>query len=45
MGPEHMPELAQLIAEAITANDPSAVAARVSEFRQRFDRLTFVRSA
>ncbi len=44
MGPEHMPELAQLIAEALAANDPSAVAARVSQFRQRFDKLAFVRS-
>jgi glycine hydroxymethyltransferase len=43
MGPEHMPELAQLIAEALAANDPSSLAGRVSHFRQRFDTLTFVR--
>lgn len=44
MGPEHMPELAQLIANALAANDPSSLAARVSQFRQRFDRLSFVRN-
>lgn len=43
MRPEHMPELAGLIAEALAANDPVAVAARVSRFRQRFDTLAFVR--
>jgi glycine hydroxymethyltransferase len=43
MGPEHMPELAQLISEALAANDPSTIAARVSQFRQRFDKLAFVR--
>jgi glycine hydroxymethyltransferase len=44
MGPEHMPELAQLIAEALAANDARSLAARVSQFRQRFDTLNFVRS-
>ncbi|MGE0240695.1 MAG: serine hydroxymethyltransferase, partial [Parvibaculaceae bacterium] len=43
MGPEHMQELAQLIAEALATNDPASLAARVSRFRQRFDRLAFVR--
>jgi glycine hydroxymethyltransferase len=43
MGPEHMPELAQLIAEALAANDARSLAARVSHFRQRFDTLAFVR--
>jgi glycine hydroxymethyltransferase len=43
MGPQHMPELAQLITEALAANDPSSLAARVSQFRQRFDKLAFVR--
>jgi glycine hydroxymethyltransferase len=43
MGPEHMPEIAQLIAEALAANDPTSLAARVSQFRQRFDTLAFVR--
>lgn len=42
MTPEHMSELAGLIAEALVANDPSAVAPRVSQFRQRFDKLAFV---
>jgi glycine hydroxymethyltransferase len=44
MGPEHMPELAQLIAEALAANDPSSVGARVSHFRQRFDKMAFIRN-
>jgi glycine hydroxymethyltransferase len=43
MGAQHMPELAQLIAEALTANDPGAIAARVTHFRKRFDKLAFVR--
>jgi glycine hydroxymethyltransferase len=43
MGPEHMPELAGLIAEALAANDPASVAPRVTRFRQRFDRLRFIR--
>jgi glycine hydroxymethyltransferase len=43
MGPHHMPELAGLIAEALAANDPAAIAPRVSQFRQRFDTLAFVR--
>lgn len=44
MGREHMPELAGLIAEALAANDASSLAARVSQFRQRFDKLAFIRS-
>jgi glycine hydroxymethyltransferase len=40
---EHMPELAQLIAEALSAIDPSGLATRVTDFRRRFDRLAFVR--
>lgn len=43
MEPRHMPELAQLIAEALAANDPKSIAARVSHFRQRFDKLAFMR--
>lgn len=43
MGPEHMPKLAGLIAEALAANDPAAIASRVSSFRKRFDKLVFVR--
>jgi glycine hydroxymethyltransferase len=44
MAAEHMPELAQLIAEALAANDPTSLAPRVSEFRQRFNRLSFMRN-
>lgn len=44
MGPEHMPELAGLIAEALAANDASTLAPRISAFRQRFDKLAFVRA-
>jgi glycine hydroxymethyltransferase len=44
MGPEHMPEIAQLIAEALAANDPTSLAARVSQFRQRFDKMAFIRN-
>ena len=43
MGARSMPELAGLIAEALAANDPSSLAARVSQFRQRFDKLAFIR--
>jgi glycine hydroxymethyltransferase len=43
MGPEDMPELAQLITEALAANDPTSLATRVSQFRQRFETLAFVR--
>ena len=43
MRPEHMPELAQLIAEALAANDPVTLAPRVTAFRERFDKLTFLR--
>lgn len=43
MGPQHMPELAGLIAEALQANDASGLAARVSVLRQRFDKLVFIR--
>jgi glycine hydroxymethyltransferase len=43
MVPEHMPELAQLIVEALAANDPQTLAACVSQFRQRFDKLSFIR--
>lgn len=42
MRPEHMPELAGLIAEALMANDAASLAPRVTSFRKRFDKLTFV---
>ena len=38
---EHMPELAGLIARALTG-EPEAVAPEVSAFRQRFDGVAFV---
>ena len=42
MNAEHMPELADLISEALTF-DPVSVAARTSAFRQRFTELHFIR--
>lgn len=39
-----MPRLAGLIAEALRANDPEAMARRVSAWRQEFGTLHFVRS-
>nr|WP_319386298.1 aminotransferase class I/II-fold pyridoxal phosphate-dependent enzyme [uncultured Roseibium sp.] len=39
-----MPRLAGLIAEALRANDPDAMASRVSAWRQEFKALHFVRS-
>lgn len=44
MGPEHMNDLARLVARALTGNEaPEAVAADVTAFRHRFTRLQFVR--
>jgi glycine hydroxymethyltransferase len=44
MTPADMPELAGLIADALTgARPPESVAADVTAFRSRFDRLHFVR--
>jgi glycine hydroxymethyltransferase len=44
MRPEHMPELAALIARALIGNeDEAAVAAEVTAFRQRFRKLHHVR--
>ena len=42
MRPDHMEELAELIAAALAADDPAAVAPRTSAFRARFRRLAFV---
>ena len=36
------PRLAALIAEALRSNDPDALAPRVAEWRQSFDRLHFI---
>ena len=44
MGPEHMPELAGLIARALIGNETAAVvAADVTAFRRRFEGMKFVR--
>ena len=44
MRPEHMPELARLIARALIGNEaPEDVAADVTVFRGQFDRIGFVR--
>ena len=44
MRPEHMPDLARLIARALTGNEAQeAVTADVTAFRGRFDRLHFIR--
>lgn len=44
MGPEHMPELARLIARALAGNEaPEDVAPDVTAFRQQFQTLGFVR--
>jgi glycine hydroxymethyltransferase len=40
---EDMPELAALVGGALSADDPGALAADVSSFRQRFDSLHFIR--
>jgi hypothetical protein len=43
MTPDHMPELAQLIADGLRS-DPTAVAPRTSELRRRFPNVHFVRA-
>jgi glycine hydroxymethyltransferase len=43
MRAQDMPELARLIARALKANDAATVAADVTNFRQRFKGLAFVR--
>ncbi len=44
MGPEHMPELASLIARGLTGNEaPEVVAADTARFRRRFTKLHFMR--
>lgn len=45
MGPEHMPELAGYIAEALEGNRaPEAIAGDVSAFRHRFTTLHYIRN-
>jgi glycine hydroxymethyltransferase len=44
MQPEHMPQLARLIARALSGNEaPEDVAVDVTTFRRQFDRLHFIR--
>ena len=40
---EHMPELASFVARAWQHDDPSHVATEVSQFRQRFTDLHYIR--
>ncbi|MBO6890902.1 MAG: aminotransferase class I/II-fold pyridoxal phosphate-dependent enzyme [Roseibium sp.] len=42
MTAEDMPRLAELIAEALRSNEPTALAGRVAEWRRSFDTLHFV---
>ena len=42
MTPEHMPRLAQLINDALRANDPSGMAADVAKWRSEFDSLHYI---
>ena len=42
MTPEHMPRLAQLINDALRANDPASMAEDVAEWRSEFDSLHYI---
>ncbi|NCV30463.1 MAG: serine hydroxymethyltransferase, partial [Rhodobacteraceae bacterium] len=42
MTPEHMPHLAQLINDALRANDPASMAEDVAEWRSEFDSLHYI---
>lgn len=42
---EHVERMADLIAEALGSNDPGAMAGRVADWRQTFDRLYYVNGA
>ena len=42
MTPEHMPRLAQLINDALRANDPAGMAADVAKWRSEFDGLHYI---
>ena len=42
MTPEHMPRLAQLINDALRANDPASIAADVAKWRSEFDSLHYI---
>ncbi len=41
--PDHAPELASLIAQALTANDPATLAPKTRALRESFDTLHFMR--
>ena len=43
MKPEHMPELAHLIARGLNANDVESVGRDVRKFRSKFQNLHFIR--
>ncbi len=43
MTPDDMPELAKLVARAVTTNDPGSCARDVTAFRSRFQGLHFIR--
>ena len=42
MTPEHMPRLAQLINDALRANDPAGMATDVAKWRSEFDNLHYI---
>jgi glycine hydroxymethyltransferase len=44
MTPEHMPELASLVADGLDGADTAGVAGRTTELRRRFDTVGFVRN-
>jgi len=39
---QHVDQMVDLIAEALSSNDPLAMAGRVRDWRQTFDRLHFM---
>lgn len=43
--PDHVPELARLIAAALRSNQPDDLAGEVSAYRQQFDRLHYIDQA
>ena len=43
MGPEHMPELADLLVRGLNSDNPGEMAEEVTRFRQQFNRLHYVR--
>ena len=39
---QHVDRMADLIAEALTSNDPTAMAPRVRDWRETFDKLHYI---